>query len=307
MKKLRILLSLTNNDNDFQVEQASAARQTAQKLGIDLDVVFANNDGVVQSQQLLNGIQSSHHPRPDAILFEPAGSTAHPQVARAAAAAGIGVALMNREADYTTDLRRQFQVPIFSVSSNHEEIGRIQGQQLRAVLPEGGIVLHVQGPAESAAAKNRYTGLLETMPGGTQLRVVKAQWTEGSAHKVVSSWLRLSTSRQTQIDAVCSQNDTMAMGTRKAFDECPELREQLRRIPFFGCDGQPKTGQQWVRNKALTATVFIPTNSDLAIEIMVKAMTTGSLPPERTSTVPKSFPAVEMLVPVPRARAASQP
>src|SRR4029077_19696527 len=86
MKKLRFLLSLTNDDNDYQIEQTSAAQQAARKLGVGLDIVYARNDGIVQSQQLLSSIQSSSAPRPDAIIFEPAGSTAHPQVARAAAA-----------------------------------------------------------------------------------------------------------------------------------------------------------------------------------------------------------------------------
>ena len=91
MKKLRFLLSLTNDDNDYQVEQTSAAQQAARKLGVDLDIVYARNDGIVQSQQLLSCIQSTAARRSDAIIFEPAGSTSHPQVARAAAAAGMGV------------------------------------------------------------------------------------------------------------------------------------------------------------------------------------------------------------------------
>jgi ribose transport system substrate-binding protein len=295
MKKLRFLLSLTNDDNDYQMEQASAAQHAARKLGVDLEVVYAGNDGIKQSQQLLSSIQSSSAPRPDAIIFEPAGSTAHPQIARAAATAGIGVVLLNRDAEYIAELRRVFHVPAFTLTSNHEEIGRIQGQQLSAVLPAGGIVLYIQGPAESSAAKQRYTGLLETKSDGVQLRVLKAHWTEASAYKTVSSFLRLSTSRQAQLEALCAQDDSMAMGARKAFEECPELREQWQRMPFLGCDGLPKTGQDWVRRKLLTATIFIPPNADLAIEMMVKSIATGALPPERTFTTAKSFPTVEVL------------
>jgi len=80
MKKLRFLLSLTNDDNDYQIEQTSAAQHAARRLGVDLEVVYAGNDGIKQSQQLLSSIQSSTAPRPDAIIFEPAGSTAHPQM-----------------------------------------------------------------------------------------------------------------------------------------------------------------------------------------------------------------------------------
>src|SRR5215472_11796749 len=153
MKKLHFLLSLTNDDNDYQIEQSSAAQQVARKLGIELQIIHAGNDGITQSQQLLNAIQSSTAPRPDAIIFEPAGSTALPHVARAAAAAGIGWAVLNREVDYISELRRANHAPIFSITSDHEEIGRIQGRQLMALLPGGGMVLYIHGPGESMAAK----------------------------------------------------------------------------------------------------------------------------------------------------------
>jgi ribose transport system substrate-binding protein len=305
MKNMRILLSLTNDDNDYQIEQTIAAQHAARKLGVDLGIVYARNDGILQSQQLLTSIQSTTAPRPDAILFEPAGSTAHPQVVRAAAAAGIGVALLNCDANYVAELRRVFPVSIFSITSNHEEIGRIQGKQLAALLPDGGIVLCIQGPAESSAAKQRYSGLLETKPASVQLRVLKAQWTEASSHKAVSAWLQLSTSRQARIAAVCAQDDSMAMGARKAIQECSEMREYCDKIPFLGCDGMPKTGQEWVRRNLLTATIFIPPNSDLAMEMMVKAIASNTLPAERTFTVAKSLPTLEELAQTARARAAS--
>ncbi len=295
MKKLRFLLSLTNGDNDYQIEQTSAAREAARKLGVDLEIAHARNDGVLQSQQLLSFIQSTTAPPPDAILFEPAGATAHPQAARAAAAAGIGVALLNGDADYIAELRRISRAPVFAITSNHEEIGRIQGQQLATLLPAGGIVLYIQGPAESSAAKQRYSGMLETKSQRVQLQVVRAHWTKASAYKAVSAWLRLSTSRQAQLAAVCAQDDSMAMGARKAFEECPEQLAQWQKMPFLGCDGLPKTGQEWVRRNLLTATIFIPPNADLAIEMMVKSIATGALPPECTFTTARSIPAIEAL------------
>jgi ribose transport system substrate-binding protein len=308
MRKLRFLLSLTNDNNDYQVEQTSAAQQAARKLGVELEIVYARNDGIVQSQQLLSSIQSRTAPRPNAILFEPAGSTAHPQIVRAAAVAGIGVVLLNRDADYIPELRRLSQVPAFAITSNHEEIGRIQGQQLSAVLPAGGLVLYIQGPADSLAAKQRYTGLLETKSDGVQLRVLKAHWTEASACKAVSSFLSLSTSRQVQIEAVCAQDDSMAMGARRAFEECRALSEEWQKMPFLGCDGLPKTGQDWVRRKLLAATIFIPPNADLAIEMMVNSIATATLPPERTFTTARPIPTVEVLAKQSseRARAASR-
>jgi ribose transport system substrate-binding protein len=296
MKKLRFLLCLTNDDNDYQIEQASSARTAAVKLGVELEIVNARNDGIVQSQQLLNRIQSSTNPRPDAILFEPAGSTALPQVARAAAAAGIGWVVLNRDVDYIGDLRRQFHVPVFAITSDHEEIGRIQGRQLTALLPGGGLVLYIQGPSESSAAKQRLFGALEAKVETIQLRVLKSQWSEASAYKGVSSWLRLPTSRDNPIAAVCAQDDSMAIGARKAFEELHgKQRELWEKIPFLGCDGLPKTGQEWVRRGLLAATVYIPPNASQAMELMVKSIETGMQPPDRTFTPSKSIPEVEAL------------
>ena len=75
MKKLSFLVSLTNDENDYQQEQQAAAEKAARRLGIDLKIVHANNDAVTQSQQLLHYIQGTAGARPDAIVFEPAGGT----------------------------------------------------------------------------------------------------------------------------------------------------------------------------------------------------------------------------------------
>src|ERR1700688_3054212 len=147
MKKLSFLVSLTNNDNDYQQEQAAAAEKAARRLGVDVKIIHANNDAVAQSQQLLHYVQDSSVARPNAIIFEPAGGTAFPQVARAAAAAGIGWVVLNHEVDYILELRRAYKVPVFAISSDHVEVGKIQGKQFAALLPNGGNVLYIEGPA----------------------------------------------------------------------------------------------------------------------------------------------------------------
>src|SRR5438093_305849 len=86
MKKLRFLVSLTTNDNDYQIEQAQSAEQMARKLGVEARIIYADNDAITQSTQILKAIQSDDElQRPNAIVFEPVGGTALPQVARAAA------------------------------------------------------------------------------------------------------------------------------------------------------------------------------------------------------------------------------
>src|SRR5438874_11318164 len=119
MKKLRFLVSLTTDDNDYQIEQAQSAEDAARKFGVELQVIFADNDAITQSTQLLKAIQAAESHRPDAIIFEPVGGTALPQVARAAASAGIGCAVLSRVANYITDLRNYSSALVLVVVSDH--------------------------------------------------------------------------------------------------------------------------------------------------------------------------------------------
>src|SRR5271155_5173084 len=296
MKKLSFLVSLTNNENDYQQEQQAAAEKAARRLGVDLKIVHANNDAVTQSQQLLHYIQGSAASRPDAIVFEPASGTGFPQVARAATAADIGWVILNHDADYIHQLRLNCHVPVFSISSDHAEVGQIQGKQFAAMLPQGGSILYIEGPANSSAAQERTNGMNLTKPANIQVKTLRANWTEESAYRAVSSWLRLRTSQETLIDLVGAQDDSMAAGARKAFAEIAVgERERWLKIPFTGCDGLPKTGQSWVRSGLLAATIFIRPNTDLALEMLTEAIRTGSQPVQGKRLAPESVPTIEDL------------
>jgi ABC-type sugar transport system substrate-binding protein len=286
------------NDNDYQMEQAHSAEETARRLGVEAQILFAENDAITQSTQILRAIQAERD-RPNAIVFEPVGATALPQVARAAVTAGIGWVVLNREASYIAEIRPSTKVPVFSVSSDQLEVGRIAGRQCAALLPRGGAILYIQGPSQTTVSKGREAGLHDAIPRNIHLSVLRGQWTEESAQRAVRSWLSLSTSRKAIIDLVLSQNDAMAIGARKAFQELPnELeRERWLTIPFLGCDGVPKTGQAWVRSGLLTATVHIPPSSGPALEMLVDALQNNKSVPERAFTTASSLPPLEKLSP----------
>ena len=298
MKRIRVVVSLMTRENDYQLEQAASAQESAASLGVDAQIIFADNDSITQGTQLLKIIQSDPTSRPDAIICEPVGGPCLPQVARAAVQAGIPWVLLNREADYVAELRRnEPRLPIFSIGSDQKEVGRIQGQQLGALVRNGGGVLHIQGPSENTTAKDRTTGLQATLPHHIPVTTLRGQWTEESAQRSVESWLRLNTSQKVSISVVAGQNDAMAMGARKAFSALDNNtdRDRWLHIPYVGCDGVTKTGQSWVRTGLLAATVIIPTSAGRAISIMHQALLSGTRPPERTYTTPESFPPVTQL------------
>ena len=114
------------------------------------------------------------------------------------------------------------------------------------------------------------------------------------------SWLKLSTSQKAPIDLVAAQDDSMAVGARKAFQELTAESERDRwlSLPFLGCDGLPKTGQSWVRSGLLTATIFIPPNAGQAISTLVDALQYGKILPERAVTSASSVPRIDALRPL---------
>ncbi len=294
MKPIKVLICLIMADHDYQSEQAAAAKEAAFRLDMSLEIVYAGNDAVNQNQQALKAIQAGN--RPDAVLVEPVG-TGMVQVATAAAAAGVGWGIVNREVDYVAKLRQTARAPVFAISTDQEEVGRIQGRQFSALLKSTGEILYIEGPGTAGATRLRTAGMISTKPLNASIKTLKGDWTEPGAHRIVQSWLSLSTSRLLHIQVIGCQNDAMAVGARRAFEELPIGAERNQRLslPVTGCDGVPATGQRWVQQGRLAATVIMPPTMGLAMEILHKAIQTGSQPLEFTLSAPRSYPDLQEL------------
>jgi hypothetical protein len=86
----KVLVALLNAEQEFQQLQARDARETGARLGLDVDVAFAEGHAVVQIQQLFERIHAPDEARPTAIVVETATADGLERVARNAAKAGIG-------------------------------------------------------------------------------------------------------------------------------------------------------------------------------------------------------------------------
>ncbi len=299
--KHSVLLSLVTEDNDYQREQASAAQAAASQAGFDLRVIYAGGDAITQTKQLLAAVQAPAGERPSAIVVEPAG-TSMPHVAKAAVLQNIGWIVVNRAADYAAELRAARPgVPVAGIAIDNVEVGRLQGRQFAALLPGGGTVLYLEGPAIDVS-KQRHAGTLETLPPNIELQPARGRWTEESGAQALQIRLGL---RGTKLpDLVGSQNDDMAMGARKAVEALPAgpQRDQWLSISYTGVDGVPATGLAWVQKQLLAATIITPPLAGLAIELLAKALLNGQSIPERTLVQPTSYPPVDQLRPVVVAR-----
>jgi ABC-type sugar transport system substrate-binding protein len=293
--KPKVMVSLLSEEQEFQVMQAADAREAGARLGFEVQVVFAGGHAVLQSQQLLKAVHAPQGERPAAILVEPTVGEAFERIARNATRAGVGWFLVNLRAGYIDQLRTAHPaLPVAMIGTDQVEIGRIQGRQCRALLPDGGRVLSVRGPEDSTVTYQRAEGLTEVLGEGFELRVLNGNWTAASGDKAVMSWLRLKATEPFQPDVVAAQNDLMALGVRRAFTV---NRPDWADIPYLGSDGLPAGGQKRVNDGEFAGTIIAPSNTGPALEWVARWLESGELPPREVIMTPTSYPPVAELQP----------
>ena len=293
-----ILVSLLAQDQEFQRLQADDARAAAARAGLDAEVLFADNTAVLQIQQLYRAIHRPSDARPAAIVVETVVGEGLERVAHAAVEAGIGWILVNRRVAYLEDLRRRHpELPISLVGTDQVEVGRLQASQFRSLLASDcGVVLYLQGPADTSVAQERRQGVTEGLASTRmELRVLDGDWTEASGERAVERWLRLKTSDGVRPDVLGCQNDAMAVGAGRALEAASSARPELARMPRTGCDGLPDGGRRLVDMRKLAATVITPSNTGPAIDLVLQVSKTGQPAPPEVMLPPTSYPTLEEL------------
>ncbi|HEV2989023.1 MAG TPA: substrate-binding domain-containing protein [Candidatus Angelobacter sp.] len=293
-KKLNFVISLPG-ENNYLSEQAAVAKAASERLGVEIQIINALSDPVAQSQQLLEIIQSRPI-RPDGIIAEPVTNAGLPRVAEAAVNAGIGWVISNADVDYLGPLRKIAKAPVFALSQDHAEIGRMQGRQFGILLPRGGSILYLRGPASNFLASQRAEGIESTTPKNVQTKTLKIQWTEENAYKSVSSWLRLQTVRAEDTHLISSQNIDFILAAKRAFQDCATGAERAKwlGVPCTAA-GVPRQIKPLVENGTLTAAIVTSLTTDVALEMLVRGIQSGLQPAEHTFLPASSYPPLETL------------
>jgi ABC-type sugar transport system substrate-binding protein len=290
----KVLVALLTEDQEFQQMQAADASEAGARLDLEVEVLFAENNAIVQIQQLFQAVHAAEEAQPAAIVVEAVAQAGMERVCRNALKAGIGWVMLNGALGVMGRLKEEHpDVLVSSVLADEVEIGRIQGRQARALLPSGGALLLVQGPLDAPSAEGRTQGLDEVIRG-TDIEVrrgLHGDWTEVSAEKAVTSWLRLKSSEVLRPDLVVCQNDAMAVGALRAMRQ---LRPEWEKVPCTGCDGLPEGGRRLVESGELEATVVKPTTTGPALELVSRAIG-GQIGSSSIVLAPRSHPPEEEL------------
>ncbi|MBN1607093.1 MAG: substrate-binding domain-containing protein [Polyangiaceae bacterium] len=288
-----IAVLLRCEHQEFQQEQATAARAAGKREGVSVDVDYADNSPFAQIQQILSLAKRPPELRPGAIVVELVGDTeGYKTAARAAVSGGMAWVEVSGLATSIPLLRYEFPERfVMSVTTKEEDIGRIHAAQCRALLPPDASILYIEGPSLQPEVKARRHGLEEGLRR-TQItigRTLAGDWTEESAERAMTTFLNRASGQRFMPALVCAQNDEMAVGARRV----AVARDRAwARLPYLGCDGIPSGGQKYVKERLLAATVMKPITAGVAVVQAAHGMLRGTRPRD-IALAPESVPALD--------------
>ncbi len=291
-----VLVSLLSEAQEYQRLQATEARAAAERGGLDVRVLFSDNEPAKQVQQISDAISAPEGSRPVAVVAETSSSAGFERVARSTLEAGVGWVLVSDNARYLDALRREFPGKLVAAAClDNEEMGRTLAKISLRLLPAGGALLSVEGPTATAATLQRRRALEEGIRG-TMLRIGKtlgADWTAAGAQKAAVTWLKLAGKTALKPDLIVSLNDEMAVG---AVNAIRAQRPDWGAIRAIGVDGLPEGGQKLVADGLLTATLVTPASAGPGVELVVTSVRGLPVPPLESIQV-RPYPPIEELRP----------
>ena len=216
---------------------------------------------------------------------------------------GVGFVMPNHgRQELVPAPRSQFPaLPVALIAIDNVEFGRVQGPQVRKLVPEsGGTVLYIRGNPGDSANRDRATGMKEELQHAAASRSRRRRrtgprsWpsrtcTSGSRRRSAASCSSRRWSRRTT---------TWAPGARRALRAADELgRPDLKTVPVIGGDGLPDFGQRWVAEGVLTATVCVTLPGRPAVQQIAQHWRNGTPLPAVTKLPVRSHPDLATLRP----------
>jgi ABC-type sugar transport system substrate-binding protein len=273
----------------YQRLQGEGALAEGSAAGIRVDVAWTT--GFDQYRALRKRLAAS---AVDAVVAEPA-SVSTAELILKDLKARTGLVLLNVwDPALEAHLGSWGALPVGTISQPQIEIGRIQGQQVSAAVPEKGGVLVVTGPARSSAARERLEGLRATIRPDITLHTTEAgQWSETDGILAFNSWYGVFKSRREEIHAIAGQSDDLAVGAKKGGRAAsnPEHAAMFGRAALFGVGACPGYGKELVDERTLAASITVRPNAAMAIALLKRFWTDGTRLPARSTSEAWPYPA----------------
>ena len=233
----KVALIQQHQTNAFQIAVTEGAEAKAAELGVELNILSADQDAAKQISQIEQCVAEGYN----AILFEPVDPDGLRDAAKAAADAGV---IVINVVSSCTDWEN---AGISAVScGNNVKAGENEMQHVADLLGGKGNVAFLTGPSAVTDALDRLQGYRNILANYPEIVEVVApadcEWDTAKAQATVESWLSAY-----DLDAIVCQNDGMAVGAGNAAGANSG-------IVITGVDGTPD-GYEAIKDGRMTGTV----------------------------------------------------
>ena len=233
----KIALIQQHQTNAFQIAVTEGAEAKAKELGVELNILSADQDAAKQISQIEQCVSEGY----DAILFEPVDPDGLRDAAKAAADKGV---IMINVVSVCTDWE---SAGISAIScGNNVKAGENEMQHVADLLGGKGNVAFLTGPSAVTDALDRLEGYRNILAKYPDIKEVVApadcEWDTAKAQATVESWLSAY-----ELDAIVCENDGMAVGAGNAAGANSG-------IIITGVDGTPD-GYEAIKDGRMTGTV----------------------------------------------------
>ena len=233
----KIALIAQHQTNAFQIAVAEGAQAKADELGVELNILSADQDAATQISQIEQCVSEGY----DAILFEPVDPEGLRAAAQSASEAGVVVInIVSACNDWANG-------GISAVSyGDNVKAGEEEMQHVVDLLDGKGNIAILTGPSGDSGALQRlegYENVLANYPDVVQVvSPADCQWDTAQAQATVESWLSAY-----DLDAIVCQNDGMAVGAGNAAGAASG-------IIITGIDGTPD-GMEAIKDGRITGSI----------------------------------------------------
>jgi len=239
--EVKIGVAIAQIDTYLAVVRSAMEAKASATPGVSLQFQNARADVVTQ----LNQVQAFIDQKMDALIVLPVDTSATRNITKAAVAAKIPLVYTNRVPKET------LPEGVVTVACDDYASGVAQMEYLAQKMGGKGSVVIILGDLANHSTADRTRGVQDVIKRFPGIKVAEKQtavWNRDQAMDLVSNWVLAGT----EIDAVASNNDEMAIGAAMALRQTGK-----KNVPIGGVDGT-RDGLAAVASGQITATVLQP-------------------------------------------------
>jgi len=206
-------------ESPFYISLADAAKEKAEELGVEIQVVDAQND--IEKQN--SDVQTLTTNQIDVLLLNPTNPSGVSPSLKAADNAGIPVVTVDRDVDG--------EVTSY-VGRDNEVMGEIAGEEAVNLLDGEGKIIEIQGDAGGTVTLARHQGFHNIVEKEDGIEVIEGPNSDYIRAEAVSAMQDLLQAHP-DVDLVYAHNDDMALGAMQVLEKANKLDD----VKVVGIDG----------------------------------------------------------------------